>query len=513
MFRTSALALSGLLVVSLAGVAMAQANAIPVATAALKIGDSLTSFEATDDAGQPWKSADFIGKKFLVLYFYPGDFTGGCTRQAQAYRDALAKIEQLGAEVVGVSGDEVATHKLFKETYGLKHSLLSDPQGALATLLGVPVKNGGKVKALGPDRKPLLDANGDRIEITRAVTLARWTLIVDRAGKIVSFRSVANPVTDAEGVQKLVAAANQPMARIGAEPAEMAITCFALAPDGDTLALGSNDGTICLWSIAAGKVTGSINTKPKGYTGGVAFSPDGKTLAFHADDDPVRLWDLEANKESARLPKVLLAVEQLCFAPNGRQIGIVSESEGFVWNLDSGKAWKSEQPVSSLAFSPDGKTLALGVNTLLLANPATGTKIREIGKLGGRVTTLQYSPTGDHILVVDAACPGTSVRLLEIDTGEEMLIGEKIRTDRAGAGFSNDGKTIVVSNESGQLTFWNASTGEKLQTLPGTDRLTSTLSFTPDGKRLITGHNDSIGEVLIWDVPEVLSSRRAAPQR
>src|SRR4029453_2645894 len=107
------------------------------------------------------------------------------------------------------------------------HSLLSDPQGALATLLGVPVKAGGKLKATGPDRKPLLDANNNRIEIARAVTLARWTIVVDRAGKIISLRNVVNPVTDAEEVQKLVVAANQPVTRIGDKSTDIAITCFA----------------------------------------------------------------------------------------------------------------------------------------------------------------------------------------------------------------------------------------------------------------------------------------------
>ena len=90
----------------------------------------LPAFEILNDRGEHWKSADHVGKKPLVLYFYAGDFTGGCTRQAQAYREALAKIEQLGAEVVGVSGDEVATHKLFKETYELQHALLADTTGA-----------------------------------------------------------------------------------------------------------------------------------------------------------------------------------------------------------------------------------------------------------------------------------------------------------------------------------------------------------------------------------------------
>ena len=51
-------------------------------------------FEISDDAGQAWKSADHVGKHVLVLYFYPGDFTGGCIRQAEAYRDGLAKIRR-----------------------------------------------------------------------------------------------------------------------------------------------------------------------------------------------------------------------------------------------------------------------------------------------------------------------------------------------------------------------------------------------------------------------------------
>jgi thioredoxin-dependent peroxiredoxin len=179
---------------------------LPPAAAELNAGDTMPAFESLDEHGQPWKSSDHVGKKVLVLYFYPGDFTGGCTRQAQAYRDVLTQIEELGAEVMGVCGDEVATHQLFKETYGLTHSLLADPQGKLAKTLSVPVKAGGKVRATGPDRKPLLDANGQRIDIVRVVTLARWTLVVGRNGKIVSLRSGVDPVTDAEEVRKIVAA-------------------------------------------------------------------------------------------------------------------------------------------------------------------------------------------------------------------------------------------------------------------------------------------------------------------
>jgi peroxiredoxin Q/BCP len=169
------------------------------------VGAALPEFEIADDQGLPWKSADHVSRKVLVIYFYPGDFTGGCTKQAQAYRDALAAIEELGAEVVGLSGDEVSTHRLFKETYGLKYSLLADVEGKVAKLFGVPVKAGDKVRATGPDRRPLLDADGKRIEPERPVTLDRWTVIVGRDGKIASLRSVVNPAKDPAEVRKIVA--------------------------------------------------------------------------------------------------------------------------------------------------------------------------------------------------------------------------------------------------------------------------------------------------------------------
>ena len=195
------------LVLMVCGTIHAAEEPKPEAPAAgLAVGELLPAFESTDEQGLPWKSAEHVGKKVLVLYFYPGDFTGGCIKQAEAYRDGLAKIEELGVELVGVSGDEVATHKLFKETYGLKHALLADPKGELAKLVGVPVSAGGRVSPASADRKPLLDADGKRIVLQRSVTIARGTVVVDRDGKIASLRNIVNPVTDSEEVRKIVEA-------------------------------------------------------------------------------------------------------------------------------------------------------------------------------------------------------------------------------------------------------------------------------------------------------------------
>jgi len=177
------------------------------AAAGPSVGEALTSFENTDDQGREWKSADHVGRKVLVMYFYPGDFTGGCTKQAAAFREGLARLEELGVVLVGVSGDEVATHKLFKETHGLRHTLLADPDGALAERLGIPVQRPAKpakVRTRGLDGKPLLDEQGKSLFVERKVTLPRWTLIVGRDGKLMSKRTNVDPAKDAEEVVKIV---------------------------------------------------------------------------------------------------------------------------------------------------------------------------------------------------------------------------------------------------------------------------------------------------------------------
>jgi len=170
----------------------------------LAVGDPLPAFESLDHTGKIWKSTEHIGHSVVVMYFYPGDFTGGCMKQAEAYREGLENIEGNCAVVVGVSGDEVATHKIFRETFGLEHALLADTKGELANRLGIPTRTGGRVYAVTPDRKPLLDADGKRVVLERPLTLARYTLVIDRQGKLVSMREVKNPSTDIEEVVTIV---------------------------------------------------------------------------------------------------------------------------------------------------------------------------------------------------------------------------------------------------------------------------------------------------------------------
>ena len=104
---------------------------------AIQIGDKLPSFKAAKQDGTTFESAS-IQHKPVVIYFYPKDFTPGCTTQACSFRDAYQDFQDLGAEVIGVSGDSATSHQNFQEKYKLPFILLSDADRKLRRLFGVP---------------------------------------------------------------------------------------------------------------------------------------------------------------------------------------------------------------------------------------------------------------------------------------------------------------------------------------------------------------------------------------
>jgi len=80
---------------------------------------------------------DFRGKKNVVVYFYPKDFTRGCTAEACGFRDAYGEFKNLGAEVIGISGDNMESHQAFVRQHNLPFILLSDPEGSVRKAYGV----------------------------------------------------------------------------------------------------------------------------------------------------------------------------------------------------------------------------------------------------------------------------------------------------------------------------------------------------------------------------------------
>lgn len=157
----------------------------------LEIGDSVPEFEAISADGEIWQSDDHVGEKILVVYFYPAAMTGGCTAQACSFRDDRTKLTGMGAEVVGISGDTVSNLKVFKRAHNLNFPLLSDTEGSIAQKFGVPVRDGGTITR---------EVDGEQVELTREVTTARWTFIIDRNGKIVYKDTEVDAAGDSQAV-------------------------------------------------------------------------------------------------------------------------------------------------------------------------------------------------------------------------------------------------------------------------------------------------------------------------
>ena len=103
----------------------------------LKVGDTAPDFSLLDERGLPVSLKDYLGKKVVVLYFYPKDFTPGCTAEACSFRDDYKPIQDKGAVVIGVSLDSVESHLKFSEKYMLPFTILSDHKKEVAKAYGV----------------------------------------------------------------------------------------------------------------------------------------------------------------------------------------------------------------------------------------------------------------------------------------------------------------------------------------------------------------------------------------
>jgi peroxiredoxin Q/BCP len=108
----------------------------------LRIGEAAPDFVLPDRTGKMVRLSEFRGRKAIVLYFYPKDDTPGCTKESCAFRDSYQDFQDAGAEVIGVSSDDAASHGRFAEKYKLPFTLLSDQGGQVRKLYGVPATAG-----------------------------------------------------------------------------------------------------------------------------------------------------------------------------------------------------------------------------------------------------------------------------------------------------------------------------------------------------------------------------------
>lgn len=160
-------------------------------TVQLEPGDTAPHFAAETADGESWDSRDQYGDGWVVVYFYPAAMTGGCTAQACSFRDNRTKLTEMGADVVGISGDRQENLRIFKRLNNLNFPLISDRDGAIARAFGVETRDGGTITR---------EVDGETVELTRDITTSRWTFIIDPSGTVVYKDTEVDAAGDSERI-------------------------------------------------------------------------------------------------------------------------------------------------------------------------------------------------------------------------------------------------------------------------------------------------------------------------
>lgn len=103
----------------------------------LAVGDTVPDFTLLDQKGHEFKIGDYLAKKPLVIYFYPKDDTPGCAKEACSFRDSFEEFSDRNVQVIGISADDVESHRDFAKKYNLPFTLLADTKNEVRKLFGV----------------------------------------------------------------------------------------------------------------------------------------------------------------------------------------------------------------------------------------------------------------------------------------------------------------------------------------------------------------------------------------
>jgi WD40 repeat protein len=264
---------------------------------------------------------------------------------------------------------------------------------------------------------------------------------------------------------------------------------LAFSPDSKRLLTGGSDGTVRIWDAWSGKLLVEFRDHSSTVRAAV-FSPDGRQVVSCSRDE-VRVWDSATGK-----PVTPLVVEcptaGLAFSPDGKRLAIVgTDKQTRVVGVATNKVLFTV-PAESVAFSPDGKLLVTAAEGLVLRDAADG---KELHKLDGAVAgapSLRFSGDGSRLV----ASGGKTSAVVVWDVADRrVLFNQSIGMSAA---LSPDGQRLAAGGDR-QVRFWDLKTGTELTPLHGLDHWVIGLAYSPDGRSFATMTADPLHSMPATD--------------
>jgi RNA polymerase sigma factor (sigma-70 family) len=300
------------------------------------------------------------------------------------------------------------------------------------------------------------------------------------------------------------------------------VAAVVFSPDGKILASASWDHTVRLWDT----VTGNELRRLSGHQDAVfcvAFAPDGKlggTLASAGKDKTVRLWDISTGKEKQQIGRPTHDVNCLAFSPDGKLLAGGGRHELVrLWDVATGKELRTlagqqqlkpifgnlreedlERPkigCLTLAFSPDGKTLAGGNKdgSIRLWDVGTGNEVRRLEGHRNGVISIAFAP-GGKTLVSGAA--EEAIRLWDLGSGRAVRQLTGHRGAVFAVAYAPGGKAVGSGGQDGSIRLWDAASGEELARQDAGGDHVYGIAFSPDGTALASAHAQHT--IALWSV-------------